>query len=120
MKKILIVDDSESIREALAFGLIEAGFDVCKAINGKDALPYFDQNKFDLLLTDFHMPEMNGLELIKEVRKMDEHRFLPVLVLTTEAQQDIIRQAKEAGATGWLMKPFEIEKLVTTIRRVLR
>ncbi len=120
MKKILIVDDSKSILEAISFGLEESGFEIEKAVNGRDALSRFDGAKFDLLLTDFHMPEMNGLDLIKQVRKIDEYKYLPILVLTTETQKDVIMQAKQAGATGWLVKPFNMEKLVATIRRVLR
>ncbi len=120
MKKILFVDDSQSIREAVSFALEGAGFDVKKAADGNDALKVFESNDFDLLLTDFHMPEMNGLELIKRVRKQEKYKHLPILVLTTETQRDVVQDAKQAGATGWLVKPFNMEKLVTTIRRVVR
>ncbi len=119
-KKILIVDDSESIREVLAFSLQNAGYEVLQACDGIDALKFFQGQPIDLLLTDYHMPNMNGLELIGNVRKIDEYRFVPILVLTTENQTNIIQDAKNAGATGWLLKPFSSEKLLQTLRKVIR
>jgi len=118
--KIIVVEDSVSIREAIAFRLEASGYEVEKAENGLEALKKFNGSKIDLLLTDFHMPEMNGLELIKNVRKLEEYRTLPILVLTTENQKELILQAKQAGGTGWLSKPFSMEKLVQTIRRLIR
>ena len=119
-KKIIIAEDSVSIREAIAFGLESEGYEVEKAANGLEALGKFNGQKVDLLLTDFHMPEMNGLELMKNVRKLEKYRHVPILVLTTETQKEVICQAKEAGGTGWMVKPFSIEKLVQTIRRLVR
>ncbi len=119
-KQILIVDDSESIREVLAFSLGNAGYQVLVAIDGMDALQYFDGRPIDLLLTDFHMPRLNGLELIVNVRQNENYRFMPILVLTTENQTDMIRVARNAGATGWLMKPFNTQKLIQTLRKVIR
>lgn len=120
LKKILIADDSESIREVLAFSLTNAGFEVIIANDGAEALLFFDGRTIDLLLTDYHMPTMNGLELIENVRKLDQYRFMPILVLTTENQKNIITEAKNAGATGWLLKPFNTEKLIQTLRKVIR
>jgi two-component system, chemotaxis family, chemotaxis protein CheY len=119
-KQILIADDSESIREVLAFSLTNAGYQVLLACDGMDALKYLDGRTIDLLLTDYHMPNLNGLELIKKVRHMDDYRYLPILVLTTESQLEIMREAKESGATGWLTKPFSTEKLLQTLRKVIR
>ena len=119
-KQILIVDDSESIREVLAFSLSNAGYQVLTASDGKDALRFFDGRSIDLLLTDFHMPGMNGLELIVKVRQIENYKFLPILVLTTENQLEMIRQARDSGATGWLMKPFNTQKLLQTLRKVIR
>lgn len=119
-KRILIADDSESIREILAFSLKNAGFEVAVACDGVDALSFFDGQTIDLLLTDYHMPNMNGLELIAKVRQIDYYKFMPILVLTTENQKDIIKDAKDAGATGWLLKPFNTEKLIQTLRKVIR
>ena len=119
-KTILLVDDSESIREAVGFMLRQAGYIVCEACSGVDALNFFDGRSFHLLLTDYHMPEMNGLELISRIRQMNLYKYLPVLVLTTEHQKEMIMAAKQAGATGWLNKPFEQQKLLQTVRRLIR
>lgn len=119
-RTILIVDDSESIRKLVQFNLNKANYNVLVANNGKDALNYFNGDSIDLLLTDLHMPVMTGLELIKEVRKIDYYKHIPILFLTTETQISLKKEAKEAGATGWIVKPFEFEKLLSTIHKVLR
>lgn len=119
-KQILVVDDSESIREVLVFSLQSAGYEVLAAGDGKEALQYFDGRSIDLLLTDFHMPNMNGLELISHVRQIDQYRYMPILVLTTETQVDLVREAKKSGATGWMVKPFNTDKLIQTLRKVIR
>ena len=120
LKQILIVDDSESIREVLAFSIANAGYEVLVACDGLDALKYFDGRTIDLLLTDYHMPKLNGLELILKVRQLEPYKFLPILVLTTENQLKIMKEARECGATGWLTKPFNSEKLLQTLRKVIR
>ncbi len=119
-KQILIADDSQSIREILTFSLERAGYQVLTASDGLEALRFFDGRPIDLLLTDYHMPNINGLELIEKVRRIDSYKHLPILVLTTEKQSDIVREAREAGATGWLLKPFSNEKLIQTLRKVIR
>jgi two-component system chemotaxis response regulator CheY len=119
-KQILIADDSESIREILSFSLSNAGYEVLVATDGLDALKYFDGRPIDLLLTDYHMPNMNGLELTVKVRQIENYKFIPILVLTTEKQVEIMREAKDSGATGWLLKPFNTEKLLQTLRKVIR
>ena len=119
-KQILIVDDSESIREVLAYSLENAGYQVLVAFDGMDALKYFDGRTIDLLLTDYHMPNLNGLELIVKVRQIENYKFIPILVLTTENQTEMIREARDSGATGWLLKPFNTEKLLQTLRKVIR
>jgi two-component system chemotaxis response regulator CheY len=120
LKQILIADDSESIREVLAFSLQNAGFQVSLASDGMDALKYFDGRTIDLLLTDYHMPNLNGLDLIKKVRQIEDYKHLPIVVLTTESQSEFIKEARDAGATGWLTKPFNSEKLIQTLRKVIR
>lgn len=119
-KRLIVVEDSESVREAIVFALQRSGFEVFTATNGLEATVIMNEKKIDLLLTDYHMPEMNGLELIKWVRGNEQYRRLPVLVLTTEGQRDVILDARNAGATGWIHKPFAVEKLVQTIRRLIR
>lgn len=119
-KKILIVDDSESIREVVTFTLENAGHEVKKAIDGDNALEHLDGTAYDLIITDLHMPNKNGIELIKEIRKMEAYKFIPILFLTTESQTARKKEAKEAGATGWIVKPFVPEKLLAAINKVVR
>jgi len=119
-KKILIVDDSESIREVVSFTLENAGHEVSKGIDGQDALKFLDKTKFDLIITDLHMPNMNGIEFIKNVRANADYQFVPILFLTTESQKKKKMEAKEAGATGWIIKPFVPEKLLAAINKVVR
>lgn len=119
-KKLVIVEDSDSIREAIVFALQKSGFEVKSAANGLEATAILNGEKFDMVLTDYYMPGMNGLELIRWVREKEQYKRLPVIVLTTESQRDVILQAKNAGATGWIHKPFEVEKLIQTIRRIIR
>lgn len=119
-KQILIVDDSESIRKVLAFSLEGAGYQVFIAHDGSDALRYLDGRSIDLLLTDYHMPNLNGLELTVKVRQIEHYKYLPILILTTENQKGMMKEARDAGATGWLMKPFNTEKLLQTLRKVIR
>ncbi len=119
-KVIVIVDDSESIREVVNFTLENEGFQVFIGCEGKDALKFFDGRHIDLLITDLHMPEMDGIELIKEVRQMEQYARLPILFLTTESQASKKIEAKEAGATGWIIKPFVPAKLLEAITKVIR
>jgi two-component system, chemotaxis family, chemotaxis protein CheY len=119
-KNILIVDDSESIREVVGFTLTNAGHKIKVAVDGVDALKFFDGSKIDLVVTDLHMPNMDGIELIKKVRQMEAYKFTPILFLTTESQQSKKEEAKNAGATGWIVKPFVPEKLLAAISKVVR
>ncbi len=120
-KKVLIVDDSESILEIVGFTLENAGFEVFKGCDGVNALEVLKTAGIvDLIITDLHMPNMDGIGFIKEVRAQDDFKFTPILFLTTESQQEKKIQAKEAGATGWIIKPFAPDKLLVAISRVLR
>ncbi|RLD90676.1 MAG: response regulator [Bacteroidetes bacterium] len=119
-KKILVVDDSSSIRALLKMALEDENYKVTLGEDGLDALKYLDGTHFDLVITDLHMPNMNGLELIHEVRKMDWYKYTPILFLTTETKTDLKIKAKKEGATGWLTKPFDNEKLKRVVKRVLR
>jgi two-component system chemotaxis response regulator CheY len=118
-KNILIVDDSESIRLVVGMGLKEAGYNVVAGINGADGLRLLNENKVDLIISDLNMPVMDGITFLKEVRKQDKYKFLPLLILTTESQESKKLEAKQAGATGWIIKPFVKDKLLAVVKKVL-
>lgn len=119
-KNILIVDDSESIREVVSFTLQNEGHNVLVGNDGVDAQRHLNGESLDLIITDLHMPEMDGIEFIRFVRKTDEYRTIPILFLTTESQTAKKLEAKEAGATGWIIKPFVPAKLIAAINKVMR
>ncbi|MDY6801853.1 MAG: response regulator [Bacteroidota bacterium] len=119
-KNILIVDDSESIREVVSFTLENEGYSVLVGDDGTDAMKFLDGRQIDLVITDLHMPKMNGIELIKNIRAMDSYKRIPILFLTTESQAAKKMEAKEAGATGWIVKPFVPAKLIAALKKVLR
>lgn len=120
MKSILVVDDSASIRMALAHMLSIAKYGAEQARGGPEALALLRTGpKVDLIITDLNMPEMNGIELIREVRKLPAYRFTPCLVVTTETQQARRIEAKAAGATGWLVKPVAAPDLLAVLEKLL-
>jgi two-component system chemotaxis response regulator CheY len=119
MATILAVDDSASMRQMVAFTLKSAGFNVIEASDGQQALEKAKQNPVDLVLSDVNMPVMDGIELVKNLRMLPEYKFTPILMLTTESAGDKKMEGKSAGATGWLVKPFNPEQLLATIRKVL-
>ena len=119
-KTILIVDDSESIREVVSFTLENEGHNILVGIDGKDAQKHLNGDKIDLIITDLHMPVMDGIEFIKCVRDAEEYKNIPILFLTTESQSAKKMEAKEAGATGWIIKPFVPAKLIGAINKVMR
>ncbi|HNV82051.1 MAG TPA: response regulator [Tenuifilaceae bacterium] len=119
-KIILIVDDSESIREVVSFTLETEGYKVLVANDGVDALKFLDGSHIDLIITDLHMPEMDGITLIRQVRQMPAYQRIPILFLTTESQAAKKMEAKEAGATGWIIKPFVPAKLIAALNKVIR
>lgn len=121
MKTIMLVDDSATILLSISNILTKAGYAVEKAPNAQDGLNKFKTGlKVDLLITDLNMPGMNGIEFIKEVRKLPSYKFMPILFLTTESQQAKRMEAKAAGASGWLVKPATADELLNTIKLVLR
>jgi two-component system chemotaxis response regulator CheY len=119
-KRFLVVDDSASIRQLVTFALSDAGFEVLAAVNGEEAVSRLAAGNFDMVITDLNMPEMDGIELIKKIRGMTHCRFIPIIMLTTEAQDDKKRQGKEAGASGWIVKPFSPEQLLSVVRKFLK
>ncbi len=116
---ILAVDDSASMRQMVSFTLKQAGYAVVEAADGIQALQYARMNAVNLVLTDVNMPEMDGITLVRELRRLEAYKFVPMLMLTTESGQEKKMQGKQAGATGWLVKPFNPEKLLATIAKVL-
>lgn len=119
-KKILVVDDSKSIREVVSFTLQNEGYEVLVGTDGKDALKHFNGEDINLVITDLHMPEMDGISFIQEIRKLDEYQHIPILFLSTETNQDKKSEAKEAGATGWMVKPFQPDKLIKVLNKLIR
>jgi len=118
-KVALTVDDSKTIREMVAFTLRNNGFDVLEAEDGSQALDMMGRHKVDVVITDLNMPVMDGIELISRLRADSANRFLPILMLTTESDQQKKEMGKAAGATGWIVKPFDPTKLMTVIRKVV-
>lgn len=119
MANILAVDDSASMRQMVTFTLKGDGHTVTDAADGKQALDFAAKQKFDLVLTDVNMPVMDGLALTKELRQLPAYKFTPILVLTTEAGGDKKQAGRQAGATGWLVKPFNPDQLLKTVAKVL-
>jgi two-component system chemotaxis response regulator CheY len=118
-KKILVIDDSPMMRQMVAFTLRESNFEVLEAENGQDALAKLDGQKLDLIVTDLNMPVMDGITFIRNARGLPATRYVPILMLTTESQQEKKMEGKAAGATGWIVKPFDPPKLLTVISKVL-
>jgi two-component system chemotaxis response regulator CheY len=116
---ILAVDDSASMRQMVRYTLEGAGYKVVQAADGVEALEFAKTGAADLVLTDVNMPRMDGIELVRELRALHEYKFVPMLVLTTESGQETKMRGKQAGATGWIVKPFNPEQLLATIARVL-
>lgn len=119
MPKILAVDDSASMRQMVTFTLKGAGFEVEEAADGQQALNKARQNNFDLVLSDVNMPVMDGIQLVRELRTLADYKFTPILMLTTESAGDKKMEGKQAGATGWIVKPFNPDQLLNTIKKVL-
>ena len=121
MNTIMLVDDSATILLSISSILSKAGYTVEKAPNAEDALKKLQGGiKIDLLITDLNMPGMNGIELIKKVRLIPAYKFIPILFLTTESQQERKQEAKAAGASGWIVKPATADELLSTIKLVIR
>ena len=120
MKKILAVDDSASMRQMVSFTLKNAGFDVTEASDGVDALEVAKSSSFDVVITDVNMPTMGGISLVKNLRTLPNFKFTPILMLTTESGTDKKSEGKAAGATGWIVKPFNPEQLLAVIKKVAR
>jgi len=116
--QILTVDDSPSMRMLLRVALTERGYDVEQAEDGLEALDWLGDNKPHVIITDINMPRMDGFELIESLRTEGDHQTVPILVLSTESSDEKKNRARSAGATGWIVKPFDPDKLAAAVRRV--
>jgi two-component system chemotaxis response regulator CheY len=120
MHSILAVDDSASMRQMVSFTLKSAGYNVVEAVDGQDALEKAGGRSFDLVLTDQNMPRMDGISLTKKLRETAQFKGTPILILTTESSDQMKLAGRAAGATGWLVKPFDPNKLIEVIQKVIR
>jgi two-component system chemotaxis response regulator CheY len=120
MRSILAVDDSASMRKMVAFTLTSAGFHVVEAVDGQDALEKSQDHAIDLVLTDQNMPRLDGLGLTRKLRESPKFKTTPILILTTESSDQMKMAGRAAGATGWLVKPFDPARLIEVIQKVIR
>lgn len=118
-KRILSVDDSASIRQMVSFTLKQEGYEVIEASDGEDALAKIQSSPIDMVITDLHMPKLDGIGLIKALRAISSYRFTPIVMLTTESHSDKKDLGRQAGATGWIVKPFKPAQLVSVVKRLL-
>ena len=118
-KTVLVLDDSNTMRQMVSFTLKEAGFSVVEAENGQEGLARLAANDVALIITDLNMPVLDGIGFIKQARAQEKHRYTPILMLTTESQASRKQEGKSAGATGWLVKPFDPAQLLGVIKKVL-
>jgi len=119
MATIMTVDDTASMRQMISFTLNSVGHDVIQASDGKEALELAKDKKVDLVIADVNMPNMDGIALVKFLRELPSYKFTPILMLTTESQEKKRAQGKDAGATGWIVKPFNPEQLLSVVKKVL-
>ena len=118
-KTVLNVDDSPSIRQMVSFTLKSAGYEVIEAADGMDGLDKAKAKAVNLVLTDQNMPRMDGISLIKSLRATPQYKSTPILMLTTESSDSMKSQGRAAGATGWLVKPFDPQKLIEVVKKVI-
>ncbi len=119
-KKILAVDDSATMRQLIKMTLTRAGYEVSEAEDGSKGLLKASTETFDMVLSDINMPVMTGLELLRGLRSLPQYKFTPIVLVTTESQVEKKAEGKAAGATGWIVKPFEPEQLLAVVTKVLR
>lgn len=118
-KKIMIVDDSVSIRKSVSYVLTQEGYEVIEAEDGLDGLAKSEKNQCQLIITDINMPNMGGIDFIKSLRETTTYKFVPIIALTTESQDTKMQEGRAAGATGWIVKPFTAEKLIAIVNKIL-
>jgi two-component system chemotaxis response regulator CheY len=118
-KTVLVVDDSASMRQVVSIALKSASFDVVEAASGEEALAFLDGRRVNLIISDVNMPGIDGITLVKEVKKRPAYKFTPVMMLTTESQPDAIERGRQAGAKAWMIKPFKPEEMLNAISRIV-
>lgn len=118
-KKILFVDDSASLRQIVGMAISDADYEVTTAEDGKDGLAKMEQDKFDVIISDVNMPNMNGIEMVKAAKQNGNNKFTPVILLTTEFGDDMKQQGKDAGAKVWIVKPFKPDQLLDVLKKLL-
>ena len=118
-KTILIVDDSASLRQVVAIALKGAGYDVLEAGDGKEGLAKLDGTKINLIVSDVNMPNMDGLEMVLEIKKMAAYKFTPIIMLTTEAGADMKERGKAAGVKAWVVKPFKPDQMLDAVSKLV-
>ena len=118
-KTILIVDDSSSVRTVLKASLKGAGYSVIEGVDGEDALAKLDGQKVHLIISDVNMPNMNGIEMVRQIKQMPDYRFTPICMLTTESEQDKMAEGKAAGARAWIVKPFQPPRLLDAVSKLV-
>lgn len=119
-KTFLVVDDSAAIRQLVSLSVTGAGYDVLVARNGNEALQKLSQARPDMVITDLNMPDMDGIELIRKIRSLPDYKFIPIVMLTTEAQEEKMREGRKAGASGWIIKPFSTDQLLDVVKKFIR
>jgi two-component system chemotaxis response regulator CheY len=120
-KTVLVVDDSSTVRQQVSLALKQAGFATLEAADGREAIATLDANRnIDMVVCDVNMPHVNGLEMVERVKAKPEFGKLPILMLTTEGQPSLIKRAREAGAVGWIVKPFDANQLVQAARHLTK
>ena len=119
LKKILLVDDSASVRKVAGIALSSAGYSVLEASNGREALGKMTGDKIHLIISDVNMPVMDGIEFLKEVKRHPNYRFTPVIMLTTEAGDDMKQAGRAAGAKAWIVKPFQPQSMLDAVSKLI-
>lgn len=119
-KQLLVIDDSAAIRQSISYILNQEGYETIEAVDGLDGLQKLEASaQLDCVITDVNMPNMDGISFIRKARENPKFKFIPILVLTTESQGSKMNEGKEAGATGWIVKPFSADKLLAVVKKVM-
>jgi len=118
-KTILVVDDSAGIRQIVGFSLKSAGYDVIEGVDGADALTKLAGQKVHLIICDVNMPNMDGISFLKEIKKSDDYKFIPIIMLTTESQERKKLEGQEAGAKAWVVKPFQPDQMLNAVSKLI-